>query len=65
MEAIWGILKQRIRRRRWDNLEQLKEVLQDEWSKVTMQEVRARIAEMPSQCRTLVNSGGEVIRLLL
>jgi transposase len=30
IEAIWGILKQRIRRRRWDDLEQLKEVLQDE-----------------------------------
>jgi DDE superfamily endonuclease len=27
IEAIWGILKQRIRRRRWDDLEQLKEVL--------------------------------------
>jgi transposase len=62
MEAIWGILKQRIRRRRWDGLEQLKEVLQDEWSKITVQEVRARIAEMPSRCRTLANSGGEAIR---
>jgi hypothetical protein len=40
---------------------QLKEVLQDEWSKVTMQEVPARIAEMPSWCRTLANSGGEAI----
>jgi hypothetical protein len=40
---------------------QLKVVLRDEWSKVTMQEVRARLAEMPSWCRTLANSGGEVI----
>jgi transposase len=51
MEAIWGIFKQRIRRRRWDNLEKLKEVLQDEWSKINMQEVRACIADMPSRCK--------------
>jgi transposase len=62
IEAIWGILKQRIRRRRWDDLEQLKEVLQDEWSKITIEEVRARIAEMPLRCRTLANSDGKAIR---
>jgi hypothetical protein len=55
MEAVWGIIKWRIYRRRWDNLNQLKEVLQDEWSKITMQEVRVRIAEMSSRCRTLAN----------
>jgi transposase len=43
IEAIWGILKQQTRRKRWNDLEQLKEVLQDEWSKITMQEIRARI----------------------
>jgi transposase len=62
MEAIWSILKQRIRRRSWDDLKQLKEVLQDEWSKITMEEVRAHIAEMPSRCRTLANSDGSAIR---
>jgi transposase len=62
MEAIWDILKQRVRRRRWDNFEQLKGVLQDEWNKITMQEDRAHIAEMPSRCRTLANSGREAIR---
>jgi transposase len=62
IEAIWGILKQRVRRRKWDNLDQLKEILQDEWSKIAMQEVRARIAEMPSRCRTLANSDGKAIR---
>jgi DDE superfamily endonuclease len=45
MEAIWGILKQRIRRRSWDNLNQLKEVFQNEWSKITMEEIRARIVQ--------------------
>jgi DDE superfamily endonuclease len=62
IEAIWAILKQRIRRRKWDNLNGLKRVLQDEWSKITMEEVRGRIAEMPSRCRTLANSDGKAIR---
>jgi crotonobetainyl-CoA:carnitine CoA-transferase CaiB-like acyl-CoA transferase len=62
IEAIWAILKQRIRRRRWENMDQLKEVLQDEWSKITMQEVRARIAEMPARCKALANSDGQAIR---
>jgi hypothetical protein len=61
IKAIWGILKQRVRRR-WHGLEQLKEVLQDEWSKITMEKVGARIAEMPSRCRTLANSDGKATR---
>ena len=62
VEGIWAILKQRIRRRKWDNLNELKRVLQDEWSKITMEEVRERIAEMPSRCRRLANSDGMAIR---
>ena len=62
IEAIWNILKQRVQRQRWDDLEQLKEILQNEWSKISMEEIRVRIAEMPSRCRTLANSDGKAIR---
>lgn len=62
IEAVWNILKQRVRRQRWDNLAQLKEVLQDEWSKIGMEEIRARIAEMPSRCRILANSDGSLVK---
>jgi hypothetical protein len=62
MEGVWNILKQRVRRRTWKNLEELKEVLQDEWSKITMQEVRARISEMPQRCQDLIKSGGGPIK---
>jgi hypothetical protein len=58
MEGIWNILKQRARRRRWHSLDELKEILQDEWSKITMEEIRARIAEMPQRCQDLTKSGG-------
>ena len=62
IETIWNILKQRVRRRRWDDLEQLKEILQDEWSKISMKEIRVRIAEMSSRYRTLTNLDEKVIR---
>jgi transposase len=62
IEAICAILKQRIRRWKWDNLNVLKRVLQEKWSKITMEEVQGRIAEMPSRCRTLANSNGKAIR---
>ena len=42
-EGLWNILKQRVRQRVWHSLEELKEVIQDEWSKITIDEVRKRI----------------------
>jgi hypothetical protein len=65
MEGIWNILKQRVRRRIWHSDEELKEVLQDEWSKITMQEVRKRISDMPNRCKSLVESGGKPIKTAL
>jgi hypothetical protein len=62
IEGIWNILKQRMRQRRWDTLDQLKQILQDKWSKITMQEVRARILEMPERCKRLIESGGGPIK---
>jgi hypothetical protein len=62
IEGVWCILKQRIRKRQWHSLEELKEVLQDEWSKITMEEVRARIREMPARCKQVITSGGKPIK---
>jgi hypothetical protein len=62
VEGIWNLLKQRACRRRWHSLDELKEILQDEWSKITMEEVRARIAEMPQRCQDLIKSGGGPIK---
>lgn len=62
IEALWNILKQRIRRRVWNTIAELKEVVQDEWSKITMEEVRARIADMPRRCKLLVKTSGKPIK---
>ncbi len=44
------------------SLEELKKILQDEWSKITIEEVRARISEMPQRCQDLIKSGGKAIK---
>jgi hypothetical protein len=62
IEDIWNIIKQRIRKRVWRDEEELKELLQEEWSKVTMEEVRARIMEMPERCEKLIKSGGGPVK---
>lgn len=46
----------------WNSLNELKAILQDEWSKITIQEVRDRIQDMPSRCNTLVEKDGAPIK---
>lgn len=62
MEACWNILKQRVRKRVWHDLDGYKQVIQDEWSKITMSEIRARIAEMPDRCKSVVEARGAPIK---
>ena len=53
IEGIWAIIKQRLRRRVFDSsVEELKEALQEEWDKITMQEIRDRIADMPGNAQS-------------
>jgi hypothetical protein len=49
-------------KRIWETEEELKEILQDEWSKITMEEVRRRIVDMPRRCKLLVKTGGKPIK---
>jgi len=65
MEGMWSILKQRVCKRIYNLLEGLKEVLQDEWSKINMEEVRARISDMPRRCQDLVKTGEKAIKTAL
>jgi hypothetical protein len=62
IEACWNILKQRVRRRyfdwHYDGLEALKRVILEEWDKITMDEIRARIAEMPMRYNEIIKRDG-------
>lgn len=62
IEAVWAILKQRLRKRSWQNIDELKEMLQEIWRGISQDEIRARIAEMPRRCKLLVQNGGKAIR---
>ena len=64
IEGIWNILKQRVRKRRkeWSNVEELKAILRDEWSKIDQNEIRARIREMRKRCEILQHNGGRIIK---
>jgi hypothetical protein len=65
IEAIWNIIKQRLRRRIFYSDEELKQALQEEWSKITMTEVRKRISQMPGRCARLIKNGGKPIKTAL
>ncbi|KAF2189323.1 hypothetical protein K469DRAFT_701957, partial [Zopfia rhizophila CBS 207.26] len=52
IEGLWNILLQR-------------KILQQEWDKIPMEEVRARIMEMSWRCREIVRSGGLACKLKL
>ena len=63
IEALWAILKQRVRRRRRPHIiDEMKQALREEWEQITMEEVRRRIQEMPSRCRQLVQNKGRAIK---
>jgi hypothetical protein len=59
---VWNILKQRIKRREWRTLAELKQMMLNEWEKITMNEIRARISEMPGQCKMSIENEGEAIK---
>ena len=63
-EGIWNILKQRVRKRYgdWRTIDELKQVILEEWDKITLDEIRRRISEMPARCKKLVANGGERIK---
>ena len=62
IEAIWNIIKQRLRRRVFYSDEEMKKALQEEWDKITLQEIRSRISDMPSRCARLIKTGGNAIK---
>jgi len=61
IEAAWNILKQRLRRRIFES-EEVKKVLEEEWAKITQEEIQDRIKDMPDRCSTLESTGGKPIK---
>jgi hypothetical protein len=53
-KEVWYILKMRVRRRRCDNVKELKRVILKKWDKITLNEIRARISEMSDRCKNVI-----------
>jgi len=62
IEGIWNIIKQRLRRRIFHSSKELKDAIQEEWDKITLEEIRVRIRDMPRRCDLLVKTGGQAIK---
>jgi hypothetical protein len=60
IEACWNILKQRVRQRYfdWHTVCEFKTVVLEEWDKITMKQIRARIAELPIRYKAIIASNG-------
>jgi hypothetical protein len=62
MEGIWNIIKQRLRRRVLRTDEEWRAAIEEEWGKITLEEIRDRIRDMPRRCDLLVKTGGKPIK---
>ncbi len=61
-EDVWNILKQRVKRRQWRIVAQLKKALIEKWKKITIEEIRARISEMSERCKLLIETDDKAIK---
>lgn len=48
----------------WKTIAQLKEVLLNEWDKISIDEIRTRISEIPDRSKKMVANGSGVIKAL-
>lgn len=59
IEAIWQIIKQRLRGGQWQTVAEFKAAIEREWRHVTISQIRRRISEMPRRCKAMVNTKGQ------
>ncbi|KAF1809204.1 hypothetical protein P152DRAFT_495158, partial [Eremomyces bilateralis CBS 781.70] len=62
IEAIWQIIKERLRGGNWQTVEEFKEAIRREWRRITQQQIRSRISEMRWRCEEVVRLEGNRIR---
>ena len=65
IEAIWQIIKQRLRGGTWRTVEEFKAAIQREWDRITIAQIRRRIREMPWRCKRIQELKGARIRSAL
>ncbi len=62
IEAVWMIIRKRLRGGKWQNVAEFKAAIEREWRRVSRAEIRRRISEMPKRCKALYSSQGRRYR---
>ena len=62
IEAIWMIIKQRLRGGNWETVAEFKAAIQREWDRITLDQIRKRIREMPWRCKRVIELEGARVR---
>lgn len=62
IEAMWLIIKERLRGRKWATREAFVSDIYAEWRRITIAQIRRRISELPARMKTIQVNGGERIR---
>jgi hypothetical protein len=62
IEAIWNIIKQRLRGGSWQSVQEFKDAIFREWKRITLAEIRKRISEMRKRCDKLIKLEGRRIK---
>jgi hypothetical protein len=62
IEAMWLIVKERLRGRKWTSREHFVREIYEEWDRITIRQIRKRIDELPGRIKTIQQNGGNRIR---
>ena len=61
-EAVWNILKEKVKMRYWNSLVEYKQVIEHKYSLITLDQIRKKIAEIPERMQKLVDNPETPIR---
>lgn len=67
IEGVFNILKERVKERLYgcSTIQHVEDLLQEEWSRITQDEIQARIMEMPWRCGEVAKDGTKRIKSVL
>ncbi|CAF1611292.1 unnamed protein product, partial [Didymodactylos carnosus] len=62
IENVWGALKEKLRGRLYDNMEQLKNDIKKEWKKFSILLCQQMMDKIPARLKLVIDQGGNQIR---
>ena len=62
IEAIWNIIKKRLRGGSWNTVAEFKAAILTEWKHITIGQIRKRISEMRARCKKAIELKGARIK---